>query len=127
MKYHARIFVDGYESDVKSFKVDEVKSIVECIYEYIQQQKLTLTLNMRDYNTAVALNVGSNFSTLNGKRIELEPFGFHKKLGIQFDYVNDNNDVCYCYDIWCEGSCGTLDCGCIDLCRGRCGSGYDSY
>jgi hypothetical protein len=27
----------------------------------------------------------------------------------------------YCGDSECEWDCGTLDCGCIDLCRGRCG------
>jgi hypothetical protein len=26
-----------------------------------------------------------------------------------------------CGDKECDGSCGTLDCGCIDVCRGRCG------
>jgi hypothetical protein len=27
----------------------------------------------------------------------------------------------YCGDINCEWDCGTLSCGCIDVCRGRCG------
>ncbi len=27
----------------------------------------------------------------------------------------------YCGDWLCPGDCGTLDCGCIDQCRGRCG------
>jgi len=29
--------------------------------------------------------------------------------------------VHYCGDKACEWDCGTLDCGCIDMCRGRCG------
>jgi len=28
-----------------------------------------------------------------------------------------------CGDSRCEGDCGVLDCGCIDVCRGRCGNG----
>ena len=27
----------------------------------------------------------------------------------------------YCNDYFCIGDCGVLDCGCIDVCRGRCG------
>jgi len=27
----------------------------------------------------------------------------------------------YCNEYLCEGDCGVLDCGCIDVCRGRCG------
>lgn len=43
----------------------------------------------------------------------------------------DRNDSCdcnqiiipsqhYCYDSECNWDCGTLSCGCIDICRGRC-------
>ena len=27
----------------------------------------------------------------------------------------------YCNDYFCNWDCGILDCGCIDMCRGRCG------
>ncbi len=27
----------------------------------------------------------------------------------------------YCNDYFCSGECGELDCGCVDICRGRCG------
>lgn len=30
----------------------------------------------------------------------------------------------YCGDWMCVGDCGVLVCGCIDVCRGRCGMGY---
>lgn len=35
----------------------------------------------------------------------------------------DYNDwyPCYCEDRSCDHTCGTLWCGCIDTCRGRCG------
>ena len=35
-----------------------------------------------------------------------------------------NDDILpshYCGDWMCPGDCGTLSCGCIDVCRGRCG------
>lgn len=28
----------------------------------------------------------------------------------------------YCCDYFCSGDCGELSCGCIDVCRGRCGT-----
>jgi hypothetical protein len=33
----------------------------------------------------------------------------------------DNTYKCPCYVDGCGGDCGTLWCGCIDVCRGRCG------
>lgn len=30
-------------------------------------------------------------------------------------------EYCYCGDPDCDYDCGTLSCGCIDMCRGRCG------
>ena len=37
--------------------------------------------------------------------------------------LNDGstNVLCYCRDWLCPGTCGELQCGCIDVCRGRCG------
>jgi hypothetical protein len=32
-----------------------------------------------------------------------------------------NPSVCHCGDRWCDWDCGVLWCGCIDVCRGRCG------
>ena len=30
--------------------------------------------------------------------------------------------ICYCGSYYCDWDCGVLDCGCIDICRGRCGT-----
>ena len=128
MKFEIHIFVDGYETMVDLLKQTELKPVGDAIFEYLQSQKLHCELELKRYNQPVVLRASEEFMTLNGKRISLYPFGFHKKLEVQFDYLNNDNSVCNCFDIWCEGSCGTLDCGCIDLCRGRCGMGdYDSY
>lgn len=39
--------------------------------------------------------------------------------------------ICYCGDWTCDYNCGTLWCGCTDVCRGRCGFkdniGYSNY
>lgn len=49
-------------------------------------------------------------------------------------YVSDaiatqdyNSKLCYCYNNDCEWDCGTLWCGCIDICRGRCGFNRDIF
>ena len=128
MKYHIRLFVDNYETVAENLKDYELKSITECIYEYIQKEKFTFMIEMKRYYDSVALNVPADFKKFNEKRIHLNPFGFHQKLDIQFDYIDDSNFIHYCDDIWCPGGCGTLDCGCIDVCRGHCGlADYDSY
>ena len=128
MKYEIRIFVDGYETFVNILKQNELKPISDAIFEYLQSQKLQCELEMKRYNQPVVLRASEEFKKLDHKKILLNPFGFHKKLEIQFEYLNNDNHVCHCYEVWCEGSCGTLDCGCIDVCRGRCGmKDYDSY
>lgn len=36
-------------------------------------------------------------------------------------YEDNNDSICYCNTKGCNRDCGTLSCGCIDVCRGRCG------
>ncbi len=41
-----------------------------------------------------------------------------------YDTILDNNSTkrrCICDDWLCSGTCGELWCGCVDVCRGRCG------
>jgi hypothetical protein len=35
--------------------------------------------------------------------------------------VAEAENTHYCRDPACKWECGMLDCGCIDMCRGRCG------
>ena len=128
MKFEIRIFVDGYETTVNNLKQIDLKPVNEAIFDYLQNEKLLCELEMKRYNQPLVLRATSEFMKLDKKRISLNPFGFHKKLDIQFDYLNDDNYVCNCYEVWCEGACGVLSCGCVDVCRGRCGmNDYDSY
>ncbi len=39
-------------------------------------------------------------------------------------YCIDDEPTCSCGCADCGGDCGTLSCGCIDVCRGRCDSEY---
>ncbi len=54
--------------------------------------------------------------------------------GCPFCHTHTNCDCndniiyrCGCSDWMCPGDCGTLWCGCIDVCRGRCGMRDDSF
>ena len=128
MKFEIRIFIDGYESTIKNLKQTELNAITGAISEYLRNEKLQGELEMNKYRQSVILHAQPEFMKLNNKRVSLDPFGFHRKLDIQFDHLSNDNYVCNCYEVWCTGSCGTLDCGCIDTCRGRCGMrDYDSY
>ena len=41
---------------------------------------------------------------------------------LQTNYRTEDKGLAhYCGDWLCPGDCGVLDCGCIDICRGRCG------
>ena len=55
------------------------------------------------------------------------------KNSIKEDIINENEEeekeeeLCYCKLKGCHWDCGTLWCGCIDVCRGRCGFSGDRY
>jgi hypothetical protein len=125
MKYYIRIFVDGYETTVQNLKQNELKPISDSIMDYVREKQFSFPIEMTRYYDPIALKVPFEFMQFTEKRIHLSPFGFHKALDIQFEHIDDSDSVHYCYDIWCDGYCGTLRCGCIDVCRSRCGMGYD--
>ena len=126
MKFELRIFVDGYETTTYNLKDTEIRAIRSTIYEYFEIKKLSGDLEMTRYEQPVILYTSSEFIDIDNQRISLSPYNFHKKLDIQFDYIDDNDAVHYCYDIWCDGRCGTLPCGCIDVCRGCGAYAYDN-
>lgn len=37
-------------------------------------------------------------------------------------HAPEEEETCVCNYAKCQGDCGTLRCGCIDVCRGRCGA-----
>lgn len=117
MKLEIRIFIEGYETFVSKIKQNELKAISDCIFEYIQSEKIHGEIEINRYSQPVVLNADSSFMNINNKRISLNPYNFHKKLDIEFNYVDEMNYVHYCDDIWCTGGCGVLSCGCIDVCR----------
>ena len=124
MKFFIRIFVEGYETTVSTLKPNELNAISQCIGEYIRQERFSFPIELIRYNDPVALFVPSPFKdAFNEKRIHLNPFGFHKRLDVQFDYLGDEDFIHFCNDIDCPGGCGVLACGaCIDVCR--CRDGY---
>ncbi len=48
---------------------------------------------------------------------------------VEHCYVSEDEDEtpCACNYSKCQGDCGTLHCGCIDICRGRCGIREHEY
>lgn len=120
MKYELRLFIDGYQVYVSNLKETELKPISDAIVEYFQSEKVDCELEMKRYMHPVLLHVKEDISRIENKKIKLDPFGFHKTLEIEVEYISNSNRVCDCFDIWCDGYCGVLYCGCIDVCRGQC-------
>ena len=106
MKFELRIFVDGYETTVYNLKDAEIRAIRSTIYEYFESQKLSGDLEMTRYEQPVILYTSPDFIDIDNQRISLSPYNFHKKLDVQFDYIDDTNSVHTCGDTWCSGFCG---------------------
>lgn len=117
MKYQLFIFIDGCETLANKLEENELKTINSSIMEYIHKNGFNFKIELTRYYDSVALNVPSEFEPFTGKRIHLKSHDFHKELEIQFNYVDNFDWIHYCDDIWCDGDCGVLYCGCIDVCR----------
>ena len=128
MKSLIHIYLDDYETDIKLIKRNDIKIIIDELFTFIKKEGYVFEINFEKYIDPIATRVPEEFmKKYNKNKITLEPFGFHKGLKIMFEYVSDDNKICDCGNIYCDGDCGTLICGCVDICRGKCGDSYDSY
>ena len=70
----------------------------------------------------VLFNIDNDFLYKHGnKKISINPMNFNQDIQIVLEYAGDDNWICYCKEIYCPGGCGTLRCGCVDVCLDRCG------
>jgi hypothetical protein len=128
MKAIIHLYLDNYELPINRFKEADVKSILAALQEFLQKEKYSFEIQLTRYPDSVALGVPAEFiSIYDKKKIDINPFGFHKNLKVMFEHVSNENFMCDCGDVFCDGHCGTLRCGCVDICHGYCGESYDSY
>lgn len=125
MKAFIHIFRETEEIMVKDMNPKHVKLLQESINEYMIRNKYNPVIYLQRYNDPVALGLSTEFIIENKHRkITVTPTGFSANMYIIFEAINDDNSVCSCYDVYCDHTCGTLTCGCIDTCRCRVGRDY---
>lgn len=117
MKALIRIFRDNEPISVTALKANQVVSLEISIIEFIQHYGSNAQIRLVRYNDPVALNISEEFLNKYKNKITLNPEGFLKSVSVQFEVVNEDNAVCGCFDLYCDHTCGTLPCGCIDCCR----------
>ena len=117
MKAFIHIFRDNEEISVSALKTSQVMSLETCISEFARRAGSNADVRLVRYNDPVALNVSEDFLNKYKNKITLNPEGFLKSMSVQFELVNEDNAVCSCFDLYCDHTCGTLPCGCIDVCR----------
>ena len=117
MKAFIHIFRDNEEISVTALKVSQVMSLETSISEFTNRAGCTSKILLVLYNDPVALNLSEDFLNKYKNKISLNPEGFLKSMSVQFELINEDNTVCSCFDLYCDHTCGTLPCGCIDCCR----------
>ena len=121
MKALIHIYRENEEISVTDLKVNQVMSLEISIAEFIKNNSSPSKVLLGRYNDPVVLNVSEGFlNKYKNKKVPLNPEGFLKSVSIMFDLINEDNAVCNCFDLYCDHTCGTLVCGCIDVCRGHC-------
>jgi hypothetical protein len=72
--------------------------------------------------TCPVKDCGKFINSYNTDIIEENTYIFNEDSYSIIDNL-ENTEIHYCGDIECVWDCGELWCGCIDVCRGRCGMG----
>ena len=125
MKAFIHIFRETEEIMVKDMNPKHVKALQDSINEYMVRNKYNPVIYLQRYNDPVGLGLSEAFLTENRHRkITVTPVGFSANMYIVFEAINEDNSVCSCFDIYCDHTCGTLICGCIDMCRCRSANYY---
>ena len=125
MKAFIHIFRETEEIMVKDMNPAHVKLLQESIDDYMYRHKYSPIIYLQRYNDPVAVGLSEEFLIENKyHKITVTPTGFSANMYVIFEAINEDNSVCSCYDVYCDHTCGTLHCGCIDICRCRSGRDY---
>ena len=128
---HFTFFVRGataeFLNDIKQHSYDKLD---DKLWEELHQT--TLKMRDEDYKSfsdivkniydSILAEFPETFLTSEKKK------DFEKCIEDAFTKYNvETKSRCGCYDDTCFGECGVLTCGCIDVCRNRCGLNRDRY
>ena len=129
MKALIRIFIDNEEIYIHTaLHSSQILSIQAAIDEWVYKYSETAYSDFRTAKEGVLFEVNKEFVELHcNHKIQITPENFKKTVSILLNYAGDDNWICFCREVDCPGGCGTLSCGCIDVCRGRCGASNRDY
>jgi hypothetical protein len=85
-----------------------------------ERPKLTIAIPKPNHTCEGCIHEQPNQMAHVGRGGCLEDFPSIPRWTEQFSKEQEERG-CPCYYEGCPGTCGTLWCGCIDVCRGRCG------
>jgi hypothetical protein len=124
MKALIRLYLnDKALYELNTFSQDQINEIKKSVDEWIQIRMKDAYSNFLIAFEGVAFGIDSEFLYRHGnKKIQIYPMDIHDTIHVEFHYAGEDDWICYCREVDCPGSCGVLACGCIDICRGRCGN-----
>ena len=118
MKAFIHIFRENEEISITALSTNQAMNLETSIREFTRNNGCISRIFLLRYNAPVGLDISEEFlNKYKNKKIKLNPEGFLKSISVQFEHINEYNDVCNCFDVYCDNSCGVLPCGCIDVCR----------
>ena len=129
MKALIRIFIDSEEIYIRTaLNTSQILSIQEAVDECVYKYSKTAYSDFRTAHEGVLFDINQEFVELHcNRKITINPENFKKTIQIMFNYAGDSDWICFCREVDCPGGCGTLPCGCIDVCRGGCGASNRDY
>lgn len=128
-----------FASSVKVHPNEEFDVCVTGTNRYIYDEELTVketelakALHEQKGNITVSGKTCAVYLTLDGSTPYGSPYFESVKISIpslvemmrdagRAERLRVYGAYCHCGDLDCHYDCGTLSCGCIDMCRGRCG------
>lgn len=114
-----RIIISGIRYDEKELAVPVGTDLTAALYEYTED----ITVSGKTCCIELTLDGTTNYGSPSLQIVTLSD-------PVLVETVRDavraerlaTYGLHYCRDPDCDHECGVLDCGCIDVCRGRCGA-----
>lgn len=115
MKILIRVFLDGEERSIRKMSKQNVESIKKSVIEWGPRKKV---VNFQSASDGFLTGVDDEFvKTYCNKMLRIIPDNVKNRVEIVFNFASVNENICNCMDVMCEADCGSLACGCIEVCR----------
>ena len=117
MKALIRIFINDKEVYPKKMTTSMIETINSQVNTWLMYKGETLIADFTSYSSGVLFGADQKFiNEYTNFKIPVRSPSY--KIEMEFNFISEDEFVCYCKNIECKGNCGVQPCGCcINICN----------